>query len=622
MFLNSGASRAPAMFRGSGNRHQVLGRQYQHFANPFFDHAGTYTPTNIKDLFYFCRHYFLTNGVINAILTKAAEYPVTDLIIQHKSDGVQKKWEDLFLGILNYRARGIDVNVDYQVYGTAFVSPTFPTRKWLYCANCSAGYDAVRDRACWRYTSHKFWLRCDKCGQSGYVKHVEDVPYPDYHDVRIMRWNPEMIGAAVNPVTGHESYTLALSDDFRSRITLGQKDLVATTPNIFLSAVEKRRALAFDPNSVFHMKRHTVSSAENAWGTPAIMPVLKDLFLLQVLKKTTESVALIHGWPQVFIFPQPATAGADPFAVSSLADWRAKLQAELAKQRIDPGYYGVLPFPVGHQTIGDSGRNWMLMPEIRQLVELIIVGMGYPVDLIFGQGTYAGSSVTMRMMENTFLNNVMGQHRLVQWLAQKFGAFLNWDLPSMKFRKFRMADDLQRQGMLFQLESAGKISTSTMLSEIDIKAQDETELMIKDMAAYEKVEKKKQAIIAEVQGQAQMIMGKYQARAQQVANETMAAAQVGVDDPFTQALSSPTGGPQGITLDAAAAALARHVQLMPPDQRRLYMSQLANGVPEMHQLVQGHMPLPGQPEQPQHGQQGMQPPVDMRPMPDVLPPRR
>jgi hypothetical protein len=379
-----GQSRS-AMFDGSASRSQILGRRYQPFANPFFDQASTYTPPTVKSLFGFCRFYHLTHGVINAIGTKAAEYPVTDLIIQHKDRAVVSKWEELLLGVMNYRVHQFEINLDYYVYGNAFVSPSFPFRKVLTCGNqlCRGDLDAMVHRSNWRYVNNRFWLTCPKCGQTDFAKSRDDY-YPKYSDVSLIRWNPENVQIFYNESTGRMDYLLDISPDFRAQITMGRKDLVATTPEIFLDAVRMKRSLVFDKREVFHLRRPSLSSTNRGWGVPLLMPVLKDAFYVQVMKKAQEAVLLTHLVPQVFLFPQPATAGADPFTTTSLANWRDHIRRELARQRMDPAYYGILPFPLGHQTIGENGRSLLLMPEIRAMTEMIAVGMGFPSDLVFG----------------------------------------------------------------------------------------------------------------------------------------------------------------------------------------------------------------------------------------------
>jgi hypothetical protein len=1063
----------------SGNRTQALARQgYAPFSNPFFDLASTYTPPTIKGLFAYCRHFHLSHGIINAIITKASEYPVTDLIVSHKDASVKARWEELFLGVMNWRVHQFEINLDYYVYGNAFVSPSLPFTKMLTCRACNKRHVATKTRPNWRYNSRGFWLSCSSCGQSTYAIAYDEY-YPRLGEISITRWNPELVSTFYNESTGRTDYTLDFSHEFKNGVTLGRKDLVSTTPQVILDAIKAQKTLVFDSNAVFHMRRPGLSNMAG-WGIPLMMPVLKDAFFMQVLKKSQEAVMLGHLIPQVFLFPQPATSGADPFCVApdtliethdglrpaeeirvgdylrshtnkwrrvegvlrrpvakgertfrvvvqtmgafplelseehpllavpnttkdgdrskqkwvepefievqklkqydyvaypvdelptrvthidladylgeravtenwvykgfaqgtaeawefeeargwapygdgerkamlaehgwtenewfvayraqldgrepnrlprymeiteelatlvgyflsegsigegknagairfafhtnevayhedvdrcvralgfekgtvvrqhptaqgayvcahnvmlaellgglcgrgaktkrvpqeivdagrerivemlrslwagdgsdhvcvrgrerlslglanphivvearrlllsfgliggihleervvagtpctsyklvyageqarslrrllaegasaprhnaprmpgvfrdgyillpvkkieassikevigfqmhgdrsfcvpacathnttvSLANWRDHIRMELTRQRQDPNYFAILPFPLGHQQIGGDGKSLLLTPEITSQAEQICIGMNFPVDLIMGNGNYASSSVNMRMLENFFLSNMHGHVRLLHWAFKHFGSFLNWPTPDGRFKPFRMADDLQRAALYFQLNQADKISDSTLLSQIDLKVDDETKLRVQELAMQQEAARKKAETQAEVQGAAAVIMANYQAQAQ-AAMAAATARFASNRNPFQKALGSGSEGPTGVTLDAVAAALAEAVRRMPPEQQAKYMQQLRTESPEMEQLVAqqqgaGLPPAPGMEGQPPAGpqaaaQQGQsdiagapsQPFVNMDPLPEQLPPRR
>lgn len=615
-------------FGRTASKGDILGRRYAPFSNPFFDQASTYLPPTVKAMFGFCRFYHLTNGVINAIATKAAEYPVTDIMFQHDDAGVRDKWEELLLGTLNYRVHQFETNLDYYVYGNAFVSLSFPFRKKITCKKCSAKIDALDSRQHWRYTNFQFWLECPKCGQSDYATSSDEY-YKQINEISLIRWNPENVTIFHNESTGRLDYALDISPQFRGEIMMGRKDLVATTPEIFLDAARTKRMLVFDKKEVFHMRRPSLSSMQTGWGIPLLMAVMKDAFYLQIMKKAQESILLTHLIPQIFIFPQPATGLADPFTTINLQDWRSMVQRELARQRLDPAYYGIVPFPLGHQTIGENGRQLLLMPEIRAMAEMISIGMGFPIDLVFGQGNYAGTSVSMRMLENFFLSNVTSQYRLLQWVMNRLSAFLGWPMPTARFKPFKMADDLQRQAFLFQLNAAGKISDTTMLNAIDLKVEEESRLQMMETSIRVEALKKQQLAMAEIQGESMLIAAKYQGKAQEMAAEMAppalgagadpnAAAAGGAQQqpgaggtPFEQTQGSGLGGAQpGVALEQLANSIASQLRALPPSIQQQQLQQLAKTQPEIAPMVEDALSKP------------IDAGIDMRAMPTQRPPRR
>jgi len=626
MFFNNSSSMAGAgrgaTFAHSASKQDILGRQYAPFANPFFDQASTYTPPSIKSLFSFCRYYYLTHGIINSICTRAAEYPVTDLAMQHKSLSVRDKWQGFMDGDLNYPVHQFEANLDYYVYGNVFISASFPFRKQIICGSCSKTHDAITSRQHWRYTNHKFWLTCPKCGNSDFANSRDDY-YTKPSEINLIRWNPENVTIFYNESTGRYDYALDMPSQFKRELTMGRKDLVSTTPEIFLQAAKADRLLVFDKREVFHMRRPTLSSTERGWGTPLLMPVLKDAFYMQIMKKAQESVLLTHLMPQIFLYPQPATAGADPFSTVDLRDWRTHIQRELTRQRLDPAYVGILPFPLGQQTIGENGRNLLLMQEIRMMGEMLTVGMGFPVELVFGNASYAGTSVSMRMLENFFLSNVRAQYRLLKWVIQRVGAFLGWPEIEGRFKPFKMADDLQRQAYAFQLNQASKLSDTTLLGLSDFKMEDENKLIIAESAIKSEATKKQQLLMAEAQGEAGVTSARYQAKSEEVMMESQRRAQQEAQaaaeadsgessSPFQDSQGSGlSGAGTGIPLNQLAQGYAQQLQGLPMEVRQQHMAQLQKSQPEMAELVRQNMigPAPGTG-------------VDMRPMPEQLPPRR
>lgn len=618
--------------RGAGmgssfSRTNILGRNYAPFANPFFDQASTYTPQSVRALFSFCRYYFLTHGVINAICTKAAEYPITDINFTHSDKGVVNRWRGLLLGDMNYRTHQFEANLDYYVYGQAFLSPAFPFRKAIICSKCNHRVDAIDFRRHWRYTDHRFYLTCPKCGQSDYAT-ATDQSHPRPSEIGMIRWNPENVSIFYNESTGRMDYAYDLSSRFRSLVTMGRKDIVATTPQLFLQATRERRSLTFDKRGVFHMRRPALSSMDQGWGIPLLMPVLKDAFYMQIMKKAQETVLLTHMIPQVFLYPQPATSGADPFSTINLADWRGHIQRELARQRADPAYYGILPFPMGHQIIGENGRALLLMQEIRMMAELICVGMGFPSDLVFGQGNYAGTSVSMRMVENFFLSNVQSQYRLLHWFMGHIADFLNWVPATARFKPFKMADDLQRMALATQLNQTQKISDTTLLSMMDFDVEAEAELQVKETSIRMEAMKKQQLAAAEIQGEAMVVQARYQARAQQIMGVAapgqdpnaqagaMDAAAGGEQPGFANAMGSNLGtSPAGLPLDSVAAGIASQLQGMPGAAQESQLRQIEATQPELSELVKQHM-------RPQGVSGGGKNGVDTRPLPTQKPPRR
>src|SRR5579862_6533299 len=98
MGQNAVATGPASGLRFASTRGRIQGSNVQgvNYPSPFFDVAHTFLPTTIKQLFKWCRYYFLTNPLINATVFKLSEYPVTDIIIEHESPSIVKLWTEYF----------------------------------------------------------------------------------------------------------------------------------------------------------------------------------------------------------------------------------------------------------------------------------------------------------------------------------------------------------------------------------------------------------------------------------------------------------------------------------------------------------------------------------------------
>jgi hypothetical protein len=538
-----GSAGSAARFSGGLTRGRIQGGNVQgvNYPSPFFDVAHTYLPTTVKQLFKFCRYYFLTNPLINAIICKLSEYPVTDIIIDHEDPEVVRRWTEYFNETIRFRSFQIECGLDYNCYGTSAVSLSFPFQKYLTCTSCGFSEQASKIREYWIYSSHEFRLSCPKCGQTGAAT-PKDWYYRDASSIRPVRWNVEDIEVSYNDITGESTHFYTMPAPVRADITLGKKDIVEGMPQIFLQAIRQEKGVVFSKANLFTMKRATLAFQDRGWGMPLILPVLKDAFYLQVMKKAQEAILLEHIVPLRILFPQAASGTTDPFTTVNLLDWRDQVAMEIARWRHDNNYIPIMPLPLGNQTIGGDGKALLMSQEMQMLGEQIIMGMGVPREFLQGGMSYAGTNVSMRMLENMFLSFIGRQRQMANWVMSMVAHFMGWPKVNVRFKPFKMADDMQRKSYLFQLNQANKISDTTLLSDADLSIEEENDIMLQESARRLAAVKKQQLSMAEIQGESQIIMMKMQAKAQQAMQQAM------------QQPSAPgePGGPQG-SMDAQQA---------------------------------------------------------------------
>ncbi len=509
------------------------------YPSPFFDISQNYLPTTVKDMFKWCRYFFMVHPLINSVVFKMSQYPLRSIVFHTDDDGKKKTWKNFLEVQLQYRQFQEEIGLDFFTYGNGLVSLFYPFIKMLTCKECKHSLPAKDSKYYFRGMS--FYFECPKCHSHGEAE-VSDQYIRSPRGIRLLRWNPEDIDIQYSDVTGRTTYFYRMPRQLRNDITMGKKHVIEEVPQLFIDALRKKRAIVFSPDNLFHFKRPTLAGKDRGWGMPLVLPVLKDVFYLQVLKKAQESIALEHIVPLRMMFPQSGSGLADAYNSVNFTKWHAMISGEIKRWRMDNNYMPVVPFPVGSQSIGGDGRALLLGQEVRIWSEQILSGMGVPQELIFGGMSYSGSNVSLRMLENVFQGYMQDHQRLLDWVVRSVSAYMDWPSITTSFQPFKMADDLQRQAYYFQLSQAGKISDSTLLAFADIDAREEDKVIQKETDGRADALRKARVSQAEIEGEAQAISMRYQVKAQMEAQQMQMAGQPAPGEPGAEAEGVGTQG--------------------------------------------------------------------------------
>lgn len=542
------------------------------YPNPFFDLAQQYMPPTIRELFRWCTFYYYNSPIIGSSIQKISKYPITDLIIEDSNTSVQKFWQNFFSRHLPIKSKLIEANLDYFVYGNAFCSMFFPFNRFLICHNCKKSHHIKH--ATWKFDggSGNFNLTCT-CGHTGPSK-VKDVQYKDLSAVKLIRWNPENIRIKYNEYTGRSIYMYSVPSKLRGRILGGDVDIVEDTPMVVIQAVIRNKLIRLDSTNFRHMKSPTLAEQDQGWGKPKILHVLKEMYYFYTLRRAQESIALEHIVPFDIIYPMP-NAQQDPYMHTDLGSWRTKIEDVIRKHRHDPNFKAVIPIPVGFGRLGGDGKAMMLGPEISSLNQTITGGMGIPQEFVFGGLQYTGSSISLRSLENDFIQNRTEHVDLVYWIMSKVSSYAKVPVPkNIRFADFRMADDVQRNQQTLALNAAGKISDRTLLTEFGFNFE---------------LEIRRRAEEAYIQNQLNELLSKGQARIQGETQLIGAVYQQKVNDLLASLQMHQQGAPQLVGPDGQPQP--QQAQAQAPGQ----VTEDPNAAPQGQPSVMGDAPL----EQPQ-----------------------
>lgn len=521
-----------------------MGRSGVRYPSPFFDISATYLPPSVKALLRWCRYYYLTNPLINTVIHKMSEYPITEIIIDEKNDAVKEKWEELIGQHLRYRAFQIEVGLDYFTYGMCVTTIHFPFTKYLVCRHCKNKTKAAKTYYKWRNLD--YIIECNKCSYVGPAT-VQDYYEKDIRRIRLQRWNPEYINVDPGFAGSDPIYTFDLPLQVRNDVLLGKKNVLDTIPDTFIEAMKRNKFIRFSDENVFVMKRPIISQKDEGWGMPLIFPVLKDTFYLQILRKAQEAIAQEHIVPLRILFPQAGSNSSDPYTTINLDSWKSRIEGEIAKWKYDNNYIPILPLPIANETIGGDGKALMLNQEMEAWSKQIIAGMGVPQEFVYGGMQYSGSNVSMRMLENQFIGyRIDHSNMLNQFVIRRIANYMGWPAVKAHMRRFKMADDLQRASLIFQANQAQKVSDQTFLNEIDQDPNVEKERKTAEL--QEQLDYQRKMMIAQASVQAETAA--MQMKAQMKAQAEMGALPPGTPQPGQDAAAGAGGQPP----DAAGGA--------------------------------------------------------------------
>ncbi len=586
------------------------------YSSPFNSVGATYLPQSSKHALRWYRYYYMTNPVINPIITNLSEYPITALEIEEEDDDKKNEWLDRLDNILQVRSFLIKMNLDYYTYGICVAYIHFPIQKYLICEHCKFK-EPVQD-AKYQWRNMNFRLECKKCKMITEAAEQLDSPEKRWAGIKLMRYNPELIDIDYNELTGAKDYFLTLPNHFKNDIRIGKKHIVESIPKVFIEAVKTEKRLKLLNDKIYVFERPTISNVDHGWGSSLISPVLMMAYQLQILLKAQEAVLNDYILPLRIIYPQAAEAAASPVAQMSLARFSALMTRELEKHRLDPNHKIISSIPVGSELVGAEGKTLTLYQELETQANIICNGMNVPLELWKGGLSWSGSNVSLKFLENKFL---MHRKHMLQicreFIVKKVCEYMDMTPPEINFADFRMADDLQSSALQFQLFQSQILSGHTLLKSMGKDWNIENKNMEKELNRNLSRQRKLNLATMDIQGQGSLIQANYALQAQKKQMMAgMPGTPVGTAEPNNPmaALESNLTGAIGVDPDQVAKRIATEMEHASPDQKQLINMQL-QGAPELLRAVNNaSIANKGSQEDPLSALQ--------MPIPDAKPPRR
>jgi hypothetical protein len=628
----------------------------------FFNFQGFFLPHSVKELFRYSAHAMLTNSAVNPALEKLAEYPITEFVftpeinfdqddkdyerILKSKESLVKTWQKIFEH-LQAKEFAMKCGLNFQTYGNVFVSVYQPFDRHLVCRHCGSEERAKTAKWEWERGSLQFVLTCSYCNKKGKAK-VNDVLVSDYKRIHLISLYPGNIDIDFDPYSGETEYYYTIPESELSKIKQGNRLRLLHTPMDVIIATRQTRGaqrakaakIKFKKGNLFHLPRASfdLPGVETPWGIPNTVAVLQDLFYFNMMRRAQLALMMEHILPFRFVFPASDTGGNTTLPVD-LLDWRRRLNTEIKKWKKDPLYIMVSPVPLAHDQMGGQGKALMLFPELEQVQTNLMNGLNVPQEFVRGGLQYSGTSVSLRMLENSLFNQVNGIVRLFRWAAQRISQITGIETVKIDMKKFKMADDIQAKQLSFNYWQAGAISGKTLGQLNDFDYAEETRYRLAENLEKAVSEAKAQAEAATRQQMLQSMLleasppegnlgfptipheqleGIFNAlRAMKPADAQRVIEQLGQQNPdlARQLAQRQATDPQLL------AQQAQQIAAMPPEQQSQLFGQLEQSNPLLASIMDNMLTQMGLPpraaQQPLNGRQEVSPN-----MPEQRPPRR
>lgn len=582
------------------------------YPSPFLNLSDTHIPKTTSEIFRWCKYFFTFDPLIAGAVNALAAFPITEIYIEDKENSTTneesdtlKTYKRVFFENLKIYNLLVGIGIDYFLYGNAFIFGEMWT-------NPNTGENEWRN---------------------------------------MVRLDPDRIIIDYNPVTQEKTYKWKVSariiNIIKNKKPIEEYNKI---PAVMRQAVLNNKAIILNPKNIYHFARPTDSLGDNnIWGTPVIANVIKLLMYRNVLRQAQEAIAREHIVPMRVYYIQKTDS------YNPMADWSkvaGDFAGELMKTVRDPNHKVVSPVPVGVINVGGEGRQLLVTPEIEQVQNEILAGMNVPREFIFGGISYSGSSIALKILENQFITYRLlmkdfMQNFVVRNMARTRGEWLNGkddsEMVQVKMIDLKMQDDVQQKNLIIELNRTGKVPDSYMWKTLGmdpdrIKAmlQKEAEDKVSEDAALQKKQLVAQFEIQKLQMEQQIQLEKMRQELS-IKNGLM----MDPSDPSTMgAMQQPGAIEQGqpSAMAAADANSATETQQMPPEasqqpQNDGSQSEIENIVKNLSSLSKAdqdvviqHLPKRYQDQVrqllSQSGTGKENNGVDMRPMPEKLPPRR
>ena len=418
---------------------------YAAATSPFFTVANQFLPRNLHDVIRWARYITMQSPTTTEVIRKLSTYPITDFIVDSKSDRVREKYKEVFT---SFKLKPLlhDIGFEYYTVGNVFSSIYFPIQRSLVCPTCKATYNAKKAN----FTVFKkfgWHGKCELCNYSGEFTRL-DTKSTNIADMNLIKWDPTHIAMNHNPITGEAEFYYKIPNEIKKRVQQGDKLFVNSVPWGLIEAIRNNQDFKFDDGHIFHLKNVSAGHSINGIAIPPLISLFSLVYYQATLRKANESISTDYMNPLRVVFPTAQTGASDPVVSISMKNFVGNMTDALAKQRRDKNHVLIAPMPIGYQAISGEGKNLLVSQEIAQAEESILLSLGVSKELLSGVTNWESSTIGLRLLENTMLTYTDQIVTFVNWVMLHVSKYLGIETCNISMVPFKLTDDNSLRQML------------------------------------------------------------------------------------------------------------------------------------------------------------------------------
>lgn len=467
------------------NRGSINGQALQeHFHDPFLTESVNFMPENIgTDVWDMCYYLFGLNREFIRGFEHVVDFHLTDIDFPGDKTGDKKEKAELREWLMD-GVKIFDffkkVGLEYGCYGNSLPTPNIPFDRFLIDTR-HGEYRNWTIQTCAKLGRVKFLHQegmyevVDPLESDKAVSKRKRIKLPfrdrvanDPNRLSFDTLNIRDVILNVAPMGGAKRVIRRFHPEFIRPLETGDPFYASTVPIDFLTASAKQMDFVLDKNHVRHFMAPTINGIRNnAFGIPETLLNFRNIYHLQVLRRTDEAIGQDYVLPFRVMTPKVDGAGGqmiDP----NMAMWRSEMAHLIKERRANPYAMHALPFPVVAQDLFGTGKQFVPAESMQWHTDNLYHAMNVPVNLYKGTMEQEMVPVNLRLFASGWSFLYRGFNDILKWVVEWYCRMRREDPPDVRLTPSRIADDMERRQFLVQLVSAGELSRKTAYKSFDI----------------------------------------------------------------------------------------------------------------------------------------------------------